>query len=348
MGNKFCWDDKRNEYKYHANDLEGGDQNQVQAIINNVQKEQEIKLKYSSENEQSERDDQSSQQEIPNGKQDKQIAQQSLVAQLGVDDNLSEYNYDYDSDQEIQEMSIHRNEFEKDVKFTKRGLIEEIETTLTYEDSEEQSKQWDLKLSKDDVKIFIKKGGSKFNTEQPYIKTVVLFNAHYSMRKVVEVVRLSIVFNSLLSLQIFNEKHRMKWDKNVLKLEIITQEFNKNVWLNYQLNKSPLNFSNRDFLDKQIKFRDRNNFYCYYSTIPLETQNQIKPIPPKVERAQTIFGLQKLSRRPQDGKIEYVMIMQCDLKMKITPKLIGMFLPAGLQEWARKCNKYIADNYDTI
>jgi hypothetical protein len=42
------------------------------------------------------------------------------------------------------------------------------------------------------------------------------------------------------------------------------------------------------------------------------------------------------------------MLLQCDLKMKVTPKLISMFLPAGMQDWSRKINKYLNDKYDTL
>lgn len=55
-----------------------------------------------------------------------------------------------------------------------------------------------------------------------------------------------------------------------------------------------------------------------------------------------------MERRAEDNKIKYTMLMQCDLKMNITPKLIGMFLPQGMQDWSRKINKYLADNYDKI
>jgi len=146
---------------------------------------------------------------------------------------------------------------------------------------------------------------------------------------------------------IFKEQHRTKWDKNVLKYELIPLE-TKNCNINYQMNKSPLNFSNRDFCDKHIKFStEKGAFYCYYSTLP-DNGVETREIPPKVERATTYIGAQKMYRRPEDGKIVYTMLMQCDLKMKITPKLISMFLPAGLQDWSRKCNKYMMDNYDKI
>lgn len=74
-------------------------------------------------------------------------------------------------------------------------------------------------------------------------------------------------------------------------------------------------------------FADHGIFYSYYSSIPNDTET--KEIPVKVERAKTLVGAQKMERR-EDGKILYTMLVQSDLKMKITPKLISMFLPAGL------------------
>eukprot|EP00347_Sterkiella_histriomuscorum_P003152 403365394 len=266
---------------------------------------------------------------------DGQLGQEStMISEYANEDHLSDYEFDGDSDVEIEDLAQYRNDFEKSITFTKRGLVQEIEQLFAFENSDTETKLWDLKLNKDDVKVYLKKGGSKYNADQPYIKTEILFKEHYSIKKIVEV--------------IFGTAHRQKWDKNVLKYELMETAKCKNTALNYQLNKSPLNFSNRDFMDKQIKFSDKDTVYCYYSSLPSDEQQTIKPIPPKVERAQTILGYQKLHRRTEDGKIVYQMIMQCDLKMKITPKLIGMFLPNGLQDWARKCNKYLNDNYDKI
>jgi len=56
----------------------------------------------------------------------------------------------------------------------------------------------------------MKKGGSNLNSEQPFIRTEILFNSYLSMKKVVE--------------SIFSAYHRTKWDKNVLKYELIAGE----------------------------------------------------------------------------------------------------------------------------
>jgi hypothetical protein len=36
---------------------------------------------------------------------------------------------------------------------------------MTFENSEEEHPKWELKLNKEDIKVFIKKGGSKLNEE---------------------------------------------------------------------------------------------------------------------------------------------------------------------------------------
>lgn len=86
----------------------------------------------------------------------------------------------------------------------------------------------------------------------------------------------------------------------------------------------------------------------YYSALPEGSTLHETPIPPKTDRAQTIIGAQRMYRRPEDGKLICEMLMQCDVKIKVTPKLIAMFLPSGMQDWNAKLNKFLNDNYDNI
>ncbi|CDW75451.1 UNKNOWN [Stylonychia lemnae] len=235
------------------------------------------------------------------------------LAKSLIDDELKHFLIDLDDDHEFTELSELRNEFESDVVFTKKGLVEYINTMLQKEQAEDQKKAWEKKLDKENVLVYLKKGGSHLDKNLPYI---------------------------------FTPEHRMKWDKEVLKFDLTNpNESVPQIVLNYQLNKSPIG-ANKDFYDKQIKFLHNNEIYIYYSAIPKDTE--LKPSPAKVDRARTIVGLGKLYRRAEDDKIVYSMLMQTDLKIKITPALISMFLPKGFLEWSKKVNKYINDNYDTI
>lgn len=123
------------------------------------------------------------------------------------------------------------------------------------------------------------------------------------MNKIIKAVKL---FRITYLFQIFGQEHRKKWDKNLLKYEVIKIK-NENVVLTYQLNKAPLNFQNRDFVDKQIKFSHNNKFYVYYTSIP--NHEEIKEIPDKVGRAQNYIGIQKLERLENEGKIKLTMLM---------------------------------------
>ena len=128
-----------------------------------------------------------------------------------------------------------------------------------------------------------------------------------------------------------------------------TQLTHQNCLVKYQVNKGVLNMSNREFIDKQLRYTDpkTGKLYVYYSSIPDGTEFD-REKGPKTERAYTIIGLQKMERRADDGKIVYSMAMQCDLQMSVTPKLIAMFLPSGMQDWNTKLNKFIINNLDRI
>eukprot|EP00347_Sterkiella_histriomuscorum_P021258 403334641 len=247
-----------------------------------------------------------------------------------VDDHLEKYQYLIDLDEEIVDLSQHRNEFESELIFTKSGIVSYIDQSLEFEQGDSEKKLWEQKLNKENAVVWLKKGGSKFEKNQPYIRVETTFNSFYQINKIVEA--------------IFSPEHRQKWDKDVLAYELIKLS-SDNVYMNYQMNKTPIG-ANKDFYDKQIKFEQNGQIYLYYSAVPDDTL--IKPPPAKVDRARTIVGMGKIYRRAEDDKIVYSMLMQCDLKMKITSALIAMFLPKGLLDWSKKVNKYINDNYDTI
>lgn len=58
------------------------------------------------------------------------------------------------------------------------------------------------------------------------------------------------------------------------------------------------------------------------------------------------MGVQKIERR--GGKIVYNMLLQSDLKVKITPAIIGAVMPKGIQDWFKALTRYLNDNYERI
>jgi hypothetical protein len=81
-----------------------------------------------------------------------------------------------------------------------------------------------------------------------------------------------------------------------------------NCVISYQQNKGVLNMNHREFIDKQIRFSDEKTFYVLYSAVP-DGGSYEREKPAKTDRAYTIIGVQKMERRPEDGKIVYSMLM---------------------------------------
>jgi hypothetical protein len=49
-------------------------------------------------------------------------------------------------------------------------MMEFIESTIAKENSQDESANWELKLNKDDLKVYLKKGGSSLDKNHPYMK----------------------------------------------------------------------------------------------------------------------------------------------------------------------------------
>ena len=95
-----------------------------------------------------------------------------------------------------------------------------INYMIQKESSEEESKQWEKKLSKDNVDVFIKKGGSYLSQSFPFLKANIQFNSYFAMEKIIDVIS--------------DDTHRIKFDKNFSKLETI-KNINQNCSITYAL-----------------------------------------------------------------------------------------------------------------
>lgn len=117
--------------------------------------------------------------------------------------------------------------------------------------------------------------------------------------------------------------------------------------LNYQLQKKILPTVNRkDFLEKCIKFADEGRFYVYFtgmdaSLTKLEVEQGGLPSlgyrekPADSDRCYTTLGVQRLERRPSDGKIIYTMLLQSDLKIPMgLGFLVKSQLPKSMKDWS--------------
>jgi len=106
--------------------------------------------------------------------------------------------------------------------------------------------------------------------------------------------------------------------------------------------KSKLQFKAREFFDKKVIFVDDQKLYCYFSTSAsqdAELQNNSD-----IERAHTIFGIQKIERRVGDGKIILRLVMLVDYKLPLSNSILKTFVPAGVKDWAHKFMDYLKKN----
>mmetsp|Transcript_21672 Transcript_21672/g.20791 ORF Transcript_21672/g.20791 Transcript_21672/m.20791 type:complete len:140 (+) Transcript_21672:244-663(+) len=127
-----------------------------------------------------------------------------------------------------------------------------------------------------------------------------------------------------------------------------------NAYLSYMNLKMPLKFPRKDFMDKMIRFVDFDEenpdgvFYCYYNSIPEEKGLALKTPQEGTDRANVIVGMQKVFRRPSDGKIVNQFLVQQDMKIIFTPVVVKMLVGSELKSWRSKMDKYINDNLDAL
>ena len=85
---------------------------------------------------------------------------------------------------------------------------------------------------------------------------------------------------------IHNPKIRRAWDKDIDVAEVLSSP-KQNFILWYQKNKSAVKIvSQRDFVEKKLKFKKDNKVYVYFSSIP----DEFKEIEKSTERAYTVAG----------------------------------------------------------
>lgn len=63
----------------------------------------------------------------------------------------------------------------------------------TFAKEKEETKAWEQKLNKEGVLVHIKKGGSAFDKNCPFVRSEMAFNQYYQMQKVIEAVNIEIM-----------------------------------------------------------------------------------------------------------------------------------------------------------
>ena len=83
----------------------------------------------------------------------------------------------------------NRNEFELEIEFSKEGIRDFMDWTIELERRDSEFKNWRVCFTKrDDIKIYSKKDGSKYNEFMPFIMGELVFNESYSMSSIIRAI----------------------------------------------------------------------------------------------------------------------------------------------------------------
>ena len=117
----------------------------------------------------------------PQIKQKKEV--ERIINEFGDDFTDLVWDGPEDSDEEIEELLPFKNDFERKqgVKFSKNGIIKYIEDMIAKEspknaEDEKTAALWENHMKEATLELHLKKGGSQFNKEQPYIRMDSTFN----------------------------------------------------------------------------------------------------------------------------------------------------------------------------
>ena len=83
------------------------------------------------------------------------------------------------------------------IKFSKNGLIQYINEQIENESphnkkNPKNAKLWEKSLASQGISLYIKKGGSKFSADQPYIRTESIFNKKFKFDRLLSEVSIII------------------------------------------------------------------------------------------------------------------------------------------------------------
>jgi hypothetical protein len=128
------------------------------------------------------------------------------------------------------------------------------ENIIKYIDSiEAESEGWINKYDHPLTKIWAKLGGSHWDKVNPIVKCEFVFNETNNPKTIYEAYMKS--------------KKRVLWDDGVEEnLEIIRPS--KYIQVHQVINKAPLNFKSREFIDKRIFFKHNGVYYIYMTFVP--------------------------------------------------------------------------------
>lgn len=226
---------------------------------------------------------------------------------------------DYNDFQILQDKKTFTDYFfANEAQYAEKSLLvqekeKEFEKMLRMEAED----NWELKMDKEFMKVFI-----KCDEEIPIVKAL------FDMKVDAEP---QVLYNLLYDVSV-----RGTWDSSVLDYQELSC-LDKDTVVYYMLNKAPWPFNNRDFVEIRYTRRTVNgDIEVYYK----ETEWD-HPGTPGAERGHTIFAGQVFRTvSTAEGKTLLVTIIsQASFSGKIPPKALKETLPLSLLNWYKSVRK---------
>ncbi|CDW80080.1 UNKNOWN [Stylonychia lemnae] len=241
-----------------------------------------------------------------------------ILHDIGTANDLKSQNSDPEGQCGLQDLlDVPKNiinEHETDYVFTKQFLIDFIN------DLEKDQAGLQQKLDANNTRVWTKTG-SKYDKSNPFIKCEWTFNETNDPRDYMD----------------FNK--RLKWDDGLAEYSELLKA-NKNVQVVYVVSKAPLNFKNRDFLDKRIFFKHEGAYYIYITSAP----DSVKPPTNQNQRAKSVVGCFKIMQTPDKKGVKMMGALQTDLKIGFGLNMVAALLPKAMNEWGDKIRKFLLTN----
>ena len=247
-------------------------------------------------------------------------AEESLIKDISEKDSIKysplglnlnkEICYD---DQLLKADSSLFCDFEKNLKFTKNGLIELFNKFWALDN---YKRVWD----KENLIIEIRAEGTEFNNENNLIKI--------SYKQLKTDFKENCDIETLVDFM-YNPKIRILWDNALKNIDILEGDCKRNYIINTWA-KSPVFFvSERESIEKRFIYKspDENAIYIMSSSIP----DDLFPLKQDVVRIKNYCNYFKI--KDEGDYIGFYSINQSDFKMPIPQFLINVTLPTTTKNW---------------
>ena len=97
-----------------------------------------------------------------------------------------------------------------------------------------------------------------------------------------------------------DSSQRLKWDDDLENIHEI-KRFSDHLLILHVVNKAPLNFKCRDFVEKRLSFSYKGAFYIYVTYVP----DKVHVAKKSYQRARCLYGYYKIEKDPKSSGVKF-------------------------------------------